>query len=53
MAMNMVVLDDEYGYSSYIFGIKNPISVSDQAGGFSFGHKKALHLHVRLIVFLG
>jgi hypothetical protein len=28
MAMNMVVLDDEHG--------------------FSFGHKKALHLHVRL-----
>ena len=25
--------------------------MSDQAGGFSFGHKKALHLHVRLFVF--
>ena len=25
--------------------------LSDQAGGFSFGHKKALHLHVRLFVF--
>jgi hypothetical protein len=30
---------------------KSPIRVSDQAGGFSFGHKKALHSHVRLIVF--
>ena len=26
--------------------------LSDQAGGFSFGHKKALHLHVRLFVLL-
>jgi hypothetical protein len=33
MAINMMVLDDEHG--------------------FSFGHKKALHLHVRLLVFLG
>ena len=31
---------------------KSPISVSDQAGGFSFGHKKTLHFHVRLVVFL-
>ena len=27
------------------------IVVSDNDHGFSFGHKKALHLHVRLIVF--
>jgi hypothetical protein len=32
-------------------GIKKPDQVSDQAGGFSFGHKKASHFHVRLIVF--
>ena len=43
------VLGDENGFSSYILGIKkSPISVSDQAGCFSFGHKKAPHFHVRL-----
>ena len=36
---------------SYILGKKKPDQVSDQAWLFSFGHKKALHLHVRLFVF--
>ena len=31
MAMNMVVLDDEHGFSSYILNIKKPDQVSDQA----------------------
>ena len=38
--------------SSVYFSKKKPDQVSDQAGGFSFGHKKALHLHVRLFVLL-
>ena len=37
---------------SYILGIKKPDQVSDQAGGFSFEHKKAPHFHVRLFVLL-
>jgi hypothetical protein len=38
---------------SYILGKKKAQSLlSDQAGGFSFGHKKALHFHVRLFVLL-
>jgi hypothetical protein len=36
MAINMVVLDDEHGISSYILGKKkSPISVSDQACGLN------------------
>ena len=36
MAINMVVLDDENGFSSYIFGKKSPVSESDQAAGLGF-----------------
>ena len=38
--------------SSVYFSKKKPDQVSDQAGGFSFGHKKALRPHARLFVFL-
>ena len=34
------------------FEHKKPDQVSDQAGWVSFGHKKALNLHVRLFVLM-
>ena len=48
----MVVLDDDHRFFFLYLGQKkSPISLNDQAGGFSFRHKKALHFHVRLFVF--